>query len=98
MSSQPIDESTVRKVAKLANLAVDDKEIPTMADHLSQILGYVDQLNSVDTSQVTPLDHVMDVVDAIRPDQMTKSLERSDALANAPKADGETFLVPPVLG
>ena len=93
-----IESKDVLKVAKLAKLQLTEEEVKRLVDELSQIVGYVDQLSSVDTTNVAPLDHVLDVTDALRDDIVISSLPRESALSNAPKEDGETFLVPPVLG
>ncbi|MEC7603293.1 MAG: Asp-tRNA(Asn)/Glu-tRNA(Gln) amidotransferase subunit GatC [Planctomycetota bacterium] len=93
-----IESKDVLKVAKLAKLQLTEEEVKRLGDELSQIVGYVDQLSSVDTTNVAPLDHVLDVTDALRDDTVISSLPRESALSNAPKEDGETFLVPPVLG
>ena len=93
-----IESKDVLKVAKLAKLQLTEEEVKRLGDELSQIVGYVDQLSSVDTTNVAPLDHVLDVTDALRDDTVISSLPRESALSNAPKKDGETFLVPPVLG
>ena len=93
-----IESKDVLKVAKLAKLQLTEEEVKRLVDELSQIVGYVDQLSSVDTTNVAPLDHVLDVTDALRDDIVISSLPRESALSNAPKEDGETFLVPQVLG
>ena len=93
-----IESKDVLKVAKLAKLQLTEEEVKRLVAELSQIVGYVDQLSSVDTTNVAPLDHVLDVTDALRDDTVISSLPRESALSNAPKEDGETFLVPPVLG
>ena len=93
-----IESKDVLKVAKLAKLQLTEEEVKRLVDELSQIVGYVDQLSSVDTTKVAPLDHVLEVTDALRDDTVISSLPRESALSNAPKEDGETFLVPPVLG
>lgn len=96
--SKHIEAQEVLKVAGLAKLRLSEEEVQRFGEQLSQIVGYVDQLSTVDTSNVEPLDHVLDVTDALRDDTVISSLERESALSNAPKKDDETFLVPPVLG
>lgn len=96
--SKHIEAQEVLKVAGLAKLRLSEEEVQRFGEQLSQIVGYVDQLSTVDTSNVEPLDHVLDVTDALRDDVVTPSLERESALSNSPKKDDETFLVPPVLG
>ena len=93
-----IESKDVLKVAKLAKLQLTEEEVKRLVDELSQIVGYVDQLSSVDTTNVAPLAHVLDVTDALRDDTVISSLPRESALSNPPKEDRETFLVPPVLG
>ena len=82
-----IESKDVLKVAKLAKLQVTEEEVKRLVDELSQIVGYVDQLSSVDTTNVAPLDHVLDVTDALRDDIVISSLPRESALSNAPKED-----------
>lgn len=96
--SKHIEAQEVLKVAGLAKLRLSEEEVQRFGEQLSQVVGYVDQLSTVDTSNVEPLDHVLDVTDALRDDTVISSLERESALSNAPKKDDETFLVPPVLG
>ncbi len=69
-----------------------------MTVQLGGILGYVDQLAQVDTESVEPLAHATELSNAFRTDAVGPSLPREAALANAPRQDGECFLVPAVLG
>ena len=98
MGQDRIDPETVAKVAKLAKLRFSNDELEQFSGQLGQIVDYVDQLSDVDTSQVAPLDHVLNVTDAIREDTQLESLPPESALKNAPEQDGEYFRVPPVLG
>jgi aspartyl-tRNA(Asn)/glutamyl-tRNA(Gln) amidotransferase subunit C len=88
----------VEKVALLARLQLTDDELALMTAQLGQIVGYVDQLGELDTDEVEPMAHAVEVTDVFRPDELRESLPRDAALANAPKADGECYLVPAVLG
>jgi aspartyl-tRNA(Asn)/glutamyl-tRNA(Gln) amidotransferase subunit C len=88
---------TVRRVARLARLKLDDNEIEQMTTDLSKVLDYVEQLNAVDSSNVEPMAHAIEFTDVFRPDEPRPSLPRDLALANAPKTDGRYFLVPPIL-
>ena len=76
-----IESKDVLKVAKLAKLQLTEEEVKRLVDELSQIVGYVDQLSSVDTTNVAPLDHVLDVTDALRDDTVISSLPRESALS-----------------
>ena len=64
---------------------------------VGQILAYVDQLNELDTDGVEPMMHVLDLSNVFRKDEVLPSIDRDVALANAPKTDGEYFLVPKIL-
>jgi aspartyl-tRNA(Asn)/glutamyl-tRNA(Gln) amidotransferase subunit C len=88
----------VEKVALLARLKLTDGELALMTAQLGQIVGYVEQLNELDTDEVEPMAHAVEVTDVFRRDELQDSLPREAALANAPKADGECYLVPAVLG
>lgn len=87
----------VRKVAKLARLKLSPGEEQQFALQLGQILDYVELLNEVATVDVEPLAHVAGLRNVFRLDRSCPSLDRSDALANAPKTDGTYFLVPQIL-
>lgn len=90
-----IDE--VRKVASLARLSLSDEELTTLGQQLTQILGYVDMLNEVDVENVAPMPHAVDLQNVFRDDQRQPSLDRTAALSNAPKTDGQFFQVPQIL-
>lgn len=86
----------VRKVAKLARLELPEGELAGVADRLNRILGYIDQLQQVDTTGVEPLAHPLPVQNVFRDDEPTVSLTPDEALANAPKRAGNYFGVPAV--
>jgi aspartyl-tRNA(Asn)/glutamyl-tRNA(Gln) amidotransferase subunit C len=88
----------VEKVSLLARLKLTEDELALMTAQLGQIVGYVEQLNELDTEEVEPMAHAVEVTNVFRPDELRESLPREAALANAPKADGECYLVPAVLG
>jgi aspartyl-tRNA(Asn)/glutamyl-tRNA(Gln) amidotransferase subunit C len=88
----------VEKVALLARLRLSDKELETITGELAQIVGYVDQLAEVNTDGVEPMAHAIELSNVFRGDQLTPSLPRDEALANAPHHDERGYLVPAVLG
>ncbi|MDR3635108.1 MAG: Asp-tRNA(Asn)/Glu-tRNA(Gln) amidotransferase subunit GatC [Isosphaeraceae bacterium] len=90
-----IDE--VAKVALLARLRLSPEELQTFTGQLNSIVGFVEQLQQLDTSNVEPLAHGIDVHNVFREDVVGPSLPREKALANAPKRNEEGFLVPAVL-
>jgi aspartyl-tRNA(Asn)/glutamyl-tRNA(Gln) amidotransferase subunit C len=103
MSAVSVDE--VRKVAELANLELTAEEEPRMQRDLNAILGYIAQLNEVDTEGVEPMAQVADVLGAstdfagaaLRPDEVRASISRRAVMASAPESDGRFFKVPKVI-
>jgi aspartyl-tRNA(Asn)/glutamyl-tRNA(Gln) amidotransferase subunit C len=88
----------VRKVALLARLQLSDAELATLTAQLGHIVGYIEQLSELDTDDVEPMAHAVEVANVFRPDDLRPSFDRAEMLANAPHADGECYLVPAVLG
>ena len=93
-----LSQDDVEKVALLARLRLTPEELQVMTEQLGQVLGYIDQLQEVDTDDVEPLAHSLDLHNVLVDDELQPSLPREKALAAAPKSDDEFFLVPPVLG
>jgi aspartyl-tRNA(Asn)/glutamyl-tRNA(Gln) amidotransferase subunit C len=93
-----ISRAEVEKVSLLARLLLSDEELDRMTSQMGQILGYVDLLSELDTAQVEPMAHALDVANVFRDDLARPSLDRESALANAPRRDEECYLVPAVLG
>jgi aspartyl-tRNA(Asn)/glutamyl-tRNA(Gln) amidotransferase subunit C len=87
----------VRWVAHLARLQLTDDEIARYQRELSAILDYVQQLQQLDTANVEPLAHPLDVHNVFRGDEPTPSLPVDVALSNAPDRRGDFFGVPAVL-
>ncbi len=92
-----IDESQVRKVAKLSRLELTDAEVEEFTGQLSAILGYVEKMNELDTENVEPLAHCLPISNVFRSDCVKESLGTEKALANAPQRDGDFFKVPKIL-
>jgi len=88
----------VAKVAMLARLALSEDELERMTTELSKIVGFVSQLEELDTASVAPLAHPLDTQNVFRDDTPRPSLSTAEALQAAPRHDGECFLVPAVLG
>ena len=92
-----VDETTVRKIASLARIAVTDGEVAAMTGELNNILGWVEQLGEVDTSGIEPLAAVIPNDLRLRDDVITDGNIRDDVLANAPQAEHGFFAVPKVI-
>ena len=95
--AEKIDVEQVRKVAKLARLDLTEQEIGEFTDQLISILGYVEKMNELDTAEVQPLAHCLEVSNVFREDVVKESLGTDKTLANAPERDGEFFKVPKIL-
>ena len=93
-----ISREEVEKVSLLGRLLLSEEELDKMTTQLGQILQYMDLLAEVDTEKVEPMAHARDVSDVFRHDQLRASLDRDQALANAPNRDDECYRVPAVLG
>ena len=93
-----IDKETIKKIAHLARLEFDEKEVDKMSDSFNKILAWMDKLNELDTEKVEPLIHMSDEVNVFREDVVNNSLKHDEALLNAPKKDSDYFRVPKFLG
>lgn len=92
-----IDAETVRKAARLARIRVGEAALAPMAQELSGIMDWIEQLNEVDTDGVEPMTSCVAVKLPMREDVVTDGDKRDAILANAPKADRGFFVVPKVV-
>jgi len=88
----------VEKVSLLARLRLSPEELERMTEQMGQIVAYVESLSELDTDNVEPMAHALDVANVFAADELRPSLDRAAALANAPHHDCEFYLVPAVLG
>jgi aspartyl-tRNA(Asn)/glutamyl-tRNA(Gln) amidotransferase subunit C len=89
-----LDKATVARIARLARIEIADAELEPLAGELSHILGWIEQLNEVDTTDVAPMTSVAAVDVAWRPDEVREGDRSKDILANAPARDDGYFVVP----
>jgi aspartyl-tRNA(Asn)/glutamyl-tRNA(Gln) amidotransferase subunit C len=87
----------VARVAVLARLRLTTAEETEFTVQLEQILGYMDQLVRLDTSNVEPFSHAAGAVNALREDRVINRPDPDALLANAPDRDGAFFKVPKIL-
>lgn len=92
-----VDIATVKHVARLARIAVDDADAEHMTGELNAILGFVEQLNEVDVSGVEPMTSVIPLEMKKRQDAVTDGGKAADIVANAPATEENFFLVPKVV-
>jgi aspartyl-tRNA(Asn)/glutamyl-tRNA(Gln) amidotransferase subunit C len=92
-----LDEKTVARIARLARIAVPEDELEPLAGELSHILGWIEQLNEVDTEGVAPMTSVVAMRLAWREDRVTDGGQAEAILANAPARQDGYFVVPKVV-
>ncbi len=92
-----IDRRTVEHVARLARIALSDREIERFSEQLSTIIDFFDMLKEVDTTDVAPTSHVCQRTNVFRQDSLQSSLPTENTLANAPEAFDRFFRVPKIL-
>jgi aspartyl-tRNA(Asn)/glutamyl-tRNA(Gln) amidotransferase subunit C len=104
-NTENVSLEEVRRVAELSNLELTAEEEPRMQHDLNAVLGYIRQLNELDTSSVPPMAQVSEVLGgqveasaaALRDDVLRASLDRAPVMASAPDANDSFFKVPRVI-
>jgi len=92
-----VDITTVKRVARLARIAVSEEDAERMAGELNAILGFVEQLSEVDVSGIEPMTSVTPMAMKKREDIVTDGNKAADIVANAPASEENFFLVPKVV-
>ena len=92
-----VDRATVRRIARLARIAITDQEAERLEAELSGILDWVAQLDELDTSNVEPMTRVAAMTIKQRDDVVTDGFCADDILKNAPKVDDHYFVVPKIV-
>ena len=100
-----VDLKEVRHVADLANLELTAEELPRMVRDLNAVLGYIAELNQLDTADVPPMAQVSEAFglapansgQTLRPDTVIPSVDRKLVMDEAPETDGRFFKVPKVI-
>jgi aspartyl-tRNA(Asn)/glutamyl-tRNA(Gln) amidotransferase subunit C len=92
-----VDIDTVKRVARLARIAVTEEEAGRMTGELNTILGFVEQLGEVDVEGVEPMTSVIPMAMRKRQDGVTDGGKAADIVANAPATEDNFFLVPKVV-
>jgi len=92
-----VDETTVRRIARLARIKITDEEAKSLEKELSQILDWVEQLGEIDTKDVEPMTRVVAQELKKRKDEVTDGEIADDVIRNAPVADDHFYVVPKVV-
>jgi aspartyl-tRNA(Asn)/glutamyl-tRNA(Gln) amidotransferase subunit C len=89
-----LDRAQVLHVARLARLELNDEEVRRMSAELSKVLDHIEKIGELDLADVPPTSHVVEVTDALRPDEPASCLDRDVVLAAAPEPLEGGFGVP----
>lgn len=92
-----ISVKDVEHVAWLARLGLSEEEKARFASQLGDILEYAERVSEVDTSDVEPTAHAIELMNVMRPDEPAASLTQEEALSAAPKAEAGGFVVPKIV-
>ena len=89
-----LDRAQVLHVARLARLELSDEEVERFSAELSKVVDYIEKIEELDLEGVPPTSHVVDVTNALRPDDPRPSWPRDVMLGSAPDATEDGFRVP----
>jgi aspartyl-tRNA(Asn)/glutamyl-tRNA(Gln) amidotransferase subunit C len=92
-----INEDQIIKTAKLARLELSENESKEYSEQLNKIIEYVKKINELDTSDVKPAAHIMEVSNVFRDDVVRKSIDRKGIEQNAPSFVDGFFVVPKII-
>lgn len=92
-----ISEETILHIAKLARLEFRGEELESIRKDMEKIIGFMDNLSTIDTSHVEPLIFMSDERNVLRDDIASTTVSKDEALMNAPKKDSDYFRIPKVL-
>jgi aspartyl-tRNA(Asn)/glutamyl-tRNA(Gln) amidotransferase subunit C len=92
-----LEPATIRRIATLARIHVEDDELPTLVAELNGILGWIEQLNEVNVDGIEPLTGAQQMALKMREDVVTDGGYPGKVLANAPERAGDFFTVPKVV-
>jgi len=92
-----VDKDTVRRIAKLARIAMDDAQAAEMEKELNAVLSWVEQLSDVDVEAVPPMTSIVEQRLRMREDVVADGGYADELMKNAPQAEGHFFVVPKVV-
>ncbi len=92
-----LSKADVEKIAHLARIALDQADVPKYAENLSNIFTLVEQMNRIDTTDILPMAHPLDMAARLRPDVVSESNQRDQFQQIAPQVEAGLYLVPKVI-
>ena len=92
-----INSNDVRKIANLAKLEIPQQDLEGFTEKMNQILGFIDNLSKLDTQNIEPTAHTLQVTNAFRKDEVQESQVQEKVFKGAPKEEDNLFMVPKVI-
>jgi len=92
-----LSDDQVRRLARLARIAIRPEETAAVLERLNRVLALVEEMRRVDTTGVEPMAHAQDLVQRLRPDVVTESDQHLLYQSVAPAVEGDLYLVPKVI-
>ncbi len=92
-----IDEGKISYISELARLDLNQDEKSEFSKQLSDIISYVEKLNELDTNNVEPADHIVDVKNVMKKDEVGQSIALGEITKNAPNFEDNHFIVPKII-
>ncbi len=96
-SMSRITKEQVEHVAHLARLEVTEEEVEMFTNHLDAIIQYAEQLNELDTENIKPTTHVLDIKNVLRKDEVGETTTHEEMMKNAPDSEDGQIKVPAIL-
>jgi len=93
-----IDDNLINHLSNLAKLSFEGSNREALKKDLEKIIGFMNQLNTIDTTNVEPLVFMSDEVNRLRVDEAHLEISKNEALKNGPKHDSDYFRIPKVKG
>jgi len=97
MKKQHLSKEEVEHVAWLAHIELTDQEKALFTEQFNEILDYFKKIDEVDTTEVEPTNHVLELTNIFRKDETAPSLTSEEALKNAPKKENKFFKAPRIV-
>jgi len=92
-----LSDDQIRRLARLARMALAPGEISEVGDRLNRILGLIAEMQAVDTTGIEPMSHALDLVQRLRADEVSETNQRALYQSVAPRAHDGLYLVPKVI-
>lgn len=92
-----LDAKTIHKIADLARIHIDEKEVETLIPEMNKILSFMEKLNELDTSNVKPLVYMNEATNIWREDVAKQEISTEEGLKNAAKHNDQFFMVPKII-